>query len=42
MRRSLPFIFLLFLGLSSLAEAQTPADKSALEKERQQIQNELK
>lgn len=42
MRRSLPFIFLLFLGLSSLAEAQTPADKSALEKERQQIQKELK
>lgn len=42
MRRSLPFIFLLFLGLSSLAEAQTPTDKSALEKERQQIQKELK
>jgi septal ring factor EnvC (AmiA/AmiB activator) len=42
MYRSHLFLVALFLGLTLLAEAQPPADKSAMEKERQEIQKELK
>ena len=42
MYRSHLFLVALFLGLALLAEAQPPADKSAMEKERQEIQKELK
>jgi preprotein translocase subunit SecG len=42
MYRSHLFLVALFFGLALLAEAQPPADKSAMEKERQEIQKELK
>ncbi|MFM8710378.1 MAG: murein hydrolase activator EnvC family protein [Sphingomonadales bacterium] len=42
MYRSLPFLIILFIGLAFVAGAQPPADKSAMEKERQEIQKELK
>jgi len=42
MYRSLPFLLILFVGLAFVAGAQPPADKSAMEKERQEIQKELK
>jgi len=42
MYRSLPLLLVLLAGLAVGAGAQPPADKSAMEKERQEIQKELK
>jgi murein hydrolase activator len=42
MYRSLPFLLVLLTGLAVGVGAQPPADKSAMEKERQEIQKELK
>ncbi len=42
MYRSLPLLIAFILGLALSVRAQPPADKSAMEKERQEIQRELK